>query len=72
LRLTQEALADERDILLKVEEYIGLPFQLKSCKCINFTSADKNSLLDKINQVKYQLMVLKKDVANCPSCDRTI
>lgn len=72
LRLTQEALADERDMLQRIEEYIGLPFPLKSCQCINFSQDNKQSLLGKMDTIGKQLELLQRDVANCPSCDRTL
>lgn len=44
LSLLQEGLADERDSLYQIQQYLKLPFNERSCKCFNFTDDLKDKL----------------------------
>ena len=37
LQILQEGLADERDQLITIQQYLNLPLSKRSCQCVNFT-----------------------------------
>lgn len=47
----QETLAEERDALYIFQQYLNVPFALKSCECLNFTEGQKKQLQTQINEV---------------------
>lgn len=47
----QETLAEERDALYNIQQYLNVPFALKSCECLNFTEDQKKQLQTQINEV---------------------
>ena len=51
LSLLQEGLADERDSLYSIQQYLNLPFNERSCQCFNFTDELKLKLKDSIDEV---------------------
>jgi hypothetical protein len=40
----QENLAEERDSLFNIQNYLNVPFALRSCQCINVTQKQKDDL----------------------------
>jgi hypothetical protein len=47
----QESLADERDALFNIQNYLNVPFALRSCQCVNLTQPQKDSLKIQIQNV---------------------
>jgi hypothetical protein len=37
LRVYEEGIADERDSLFSIQQYLTLPYNERACKCFNFT-----------------------------------
>lgn len=48
----QENLANERDSLYNVQNYLNVPFALRSCQCVNVTQEEKDTLEQQINTVQ--------------------
>ena len=46
--MLEEGLADERDSLYSIQQYLNLPYDQRSCQCFNFTDELKAQMLDKI------------------------
>ena len=48
IAIYQEGLADERDLLSRIESYIAVPYDPKLCQCENLTEAHKSSIMRSI------------------------
>lgn len=59
----QETIANERDILFNIQEYLQLPFNYSLCDCYKFTEEQKAKLHEDIGAVKAAIAALQKDSA---------
>jgi hypothetical protein len=55
----QQTLAQESNALYNIENYLTVPYALKSCECLNFTTAEKAQLQQQIANVSDQILVLQ-------------
>lgn len=56
----QETLAEERDALYNLQQYLALPFALKSCECLNFTPEQRQDLQAQVGEVSKEIRALKQ------------
>lgn len=59
----QEAIANERDILFNIQEYLQLPFNYELCTCYNFTKELRSKLREEVKVVRTSIETLQKDAA---------
>lgn len=65
----QETFAEERDILSRIEGYLGLPFSLKPCvKTFNLTAYEKKDLNGQLDKIREALTKLKNRAESYPDC----
>lgn len=55
LQILQEGLADERDALISIQQYLNLPLNERSCQCFNFTKEMKEKIQMQLNNVKQSI-----------------
>jgi hypothetical protein len=58
----QENLANERDSLFNIQNYLNIPFALRSCQCVNVTKEQKDSLQIQIVGVQTSIDNLEKSI----------
>ena len=68
LQILQEGLADERDQLITIQQYLNLPLSQRSCQCVNFTDAMKLQLQTQLDQVKASINQVESDTQQCSDC----
>lgn len=56
LSLLQEGLADERDSLYSISQYLNLPFNERSCQCFNFTEELQLKLKTSVNEINESII----------------
>lgn len=67
----EESLAEERDVLARIETYVGLPFGLKPCvKTFNLTDQDKRELSLQLHHIRESVSKLQNDIELCGDCPR--
>lgn len=59
----QEAIANERDILFNIQEYLQLPFNYTLCDCYKLTEENKAKLSEEVKAVRTAIEALQKNTA---------
>lgn len=68
VQLFQESLAEERDILHRVETYLSFPFSISVCQCLNVSARLKAEARKTIARMEQQLRKLHGALAECQHC----
>ena len=58
----QETLANERDALYNIQTYLAVPFALRSCQCVNLTTAAKEQLETQIKNAQKSIGQLQHSI----------
>jgi hypothetical protein len=66
VKLLSETLAEERDIITRVESYLSLPFSLSACQCLNIT--DKADVEKALQGIQIALQKLTQEASRCELC----
>lgn len=72
LRLYQEGIADERDSIYQVQQYLALPFNERACKCFNFSDQLREQLKTQIDAVNQSLSKVEAKASECVDCQMNI
>lgn len=68
----QEGLAEERDALYNVEQFLNLPFNLTPCNSTSLSKQQRDSLRNQSNSVANSLEQLKAEIVECRNCTTTV
>lgn len=68
LRIYEEGIADERDSLYRIQQYLTLPYNQRACQCINFTSELRDKMNAQLTAVNASIAQLKNKTLECPDC----
>jgi hypothetical protein len=68
VRLFQESLAEERDTLRRIETYLGLPFSIGACQCLNISDSLKSESKVILKSMEDALSRFNDSVSKCVQC----